>query len=382
MRPGDDSLARRDCYEVLGVARGASLDEIKKAYRKRALECHPDRNPGNKQAEEQFKEATEAYSVLSDPDQRRKYDQYGWGAFEQGAGAGPFGGFGFGGDFSEFEDIFGDLFSSFFGGTSGRRSTRGRAGRDLRYDLEISFEEAAFGAEKRIQVARRVLCDECEGSGAARGSSPETCPQCRGAGQVGIQQGFFTIARTCNVCGGAGRVVKNPCKTCSGRGLKEVQSEINVKIPPGIDNGQRLKLRGEGEAGMQGGPSGDLYVQIAVQAHPVFERNEADLICEVPISYAVAALGAEIDVPTLEGETKLKIPPGTPSGKVFRLRGKGIQVLGSNRRGDEHVRVFVAVPRKVSDKHREILEKLREIEEKEGAHFARGIFEKVKDIFS
>ena len=329
----------------------------------------------------QFKVGTEAYSILSDPEQRRKYDQYGWSVFEQNTGAGPFGGFGFG-DFSDFEDIFGDLFSTFFGGAGGRRTSRGRIGRDLRYDLEISFEEAAFGAEKRIQITRRVMCDECEGSGAARGTAAETCPQCRGSGQIGIQQGFFTITRTCNVCGGKGRVVKNRCKPCEGQGLREVQSEINVKVPAGIDNGQRLKLRGEGEAGIQGGPSGDLYVQVAVKTHPVFERNEADIICEIPISYAVAALGGEIDVPTLEGISELKIPAGTPSGKIFRLRGKGIPVLGSNRRGDEHVRVFVAVPKKISEKHRELLENLRELEKKEGASFSKGIFEKVKGIFN
>ncbi|MBX7137721.1 MAG: molecular chaperone DnaJ [Oligoflexia bacterium] len=372
-------MARRDPYEVLGVSRTASLDEIKKSYRKKALELHPDRNPGNKEAEERFKEAAEAYSMLSDPEARQKYDQYGFAAFEQGAGFG-----GFHADFSEFEDIFGDLFSNFFGGAfggSGRRS-RGRSGRDLKYDLEITFEEAAFGAEKQIAISKRVSCESCEGSGAEGNSGAETCSQCRGSGQIAYQQGFFTISRACHVCSGSGKVIKNPCKSCSGSGLKIKEHQLNVKIPPGIDNGQRLKLRGEGEAGAQGGLNGDLYVNIAVKPHPIFQRQEGEIICEVPISYATAVLGGEVEVPTLEGKENLKIPSGTQTGKVFRLKNRGIQHIGSSRRGDQHVRIYVRVPKKVSEKQRTLLEKLKEFEKEDIKHEDRGFFDKVKDIFA
>lgn len=374
-------MSQRDFYEVLGVSKSASLDEIKKAYRKKALQFHPDRNPGNKDAEEKFKEATNAYSILSDPDTRQRYDQFGPAAFDQRAG-----GFnGFAGDFAGFEDIFGDIFSSFFGASMGgaaNRRTRGRAGRDLKYDLEISFEEAVFGADKQITVERRVQCDSCEGSGAARGSKPEACTQCGGAGQVRIQQGFFTISRTCPGCAGAGEVIKNPCGFCQGTGLRANSTKVNVKIPAGIDHGQRLKLRGEGEAGTVGGPSGDLYVQISVQEHPVFERQESEILCEVPISYVSAVLGAEIEVPTLEGMEKLKVPAGTPSGKVFRLKNRGVQILGTNRRGDQHVTVTVKVPKRISERQKAALEKLREFDTENLEAEQKGFFEKVKDIFT
>lgn len=377
-------MAKRDCYEVLGVTKTATLEDIKKAYRKKALQFHPDRNPGSKEAEDKFKEATEAYSILSNPETRQKYDQFGHGAFEQNAG---FRGFeGFSGDFSGFEDIFGDsffgdVFGSFFGAQGGKRS-RGRSGRDLMYELEISFEEAAFGAEKEIRIGRRVLCDTCEGSGAQKGSKAEQCTQCRGSGQVRIQQGFFTISRTCTVCGGTGHIIKNPCQVCSGSGLKVVESRINVKIPAGIDHGQRLKLRGEGEAGTAGGTSGDLYVQVSVRKHPLFERHEQDIICEIPVSFTTAALGDEIDVPTLEGQVKMKIPAGTPSGKIFRLRGKGVPVLGSNQKGDQHVRVFVDVPKKLSAEKRALLDELKKLEAKEPSSEMKGFFDKVKNMFA
>jgi molecular chaperone DnaJ len=372
-------VSKRDFYEILEVERTAGLEEIKKAYRKKALQFHPDRNPGDKAAEEKFKEATEAYSVLSDADQRRKYDQFGHAAFQQGAGGSGFEGFG---DFSGFEDIFGDLFSSFFGGaTGGGRRTRGRAGRDLKYDLPISFEEAVFGTEKDIDVPRRLLCKTCEGVGAKKGSSAETCTQCGGAGQIRIQQGFFTIGRTCNVCNGQGQVIRNPCGDCAGTGLTAVKSKIKVKIPAGIDHGQRLKLRGEGEGGTGGGPSGDLYVQIMIEKHAFFERDETEIHCRYPITFASAALGAEVEVPTLDGSMKLKVPAGTQSGKVFRLKGKGVPSLSDGRRGDQHVEIIVEIPKKLSAERKQLLEKLREIELKEDKEDDKGFFEKMKAMF-
>lgn len=374
-------MAKRDYYEVLGVAKNASIDEIKKIYRKKALQYHPDRNPGNKEAEEKFKEATEAYSILSNAETRQKYDQFGHSAFEQGGGAGGFGGFEQYGDFSGFEDIFGDLFGSLFGG-GGTRRTRGRSGRDLQCSLEISFEDAISGAEKEVRIGRRVLCEVCEGSGAQKGTRPESCSQCHGSGQIRMQQGFFTIGRTCNVCAGSGQVVRNPCQKCNGSGLKVVESKINVKIPGGIDHGQRLKLRGEGEAGLAGGSAGDLYVEIAVKKHPIFERHESELLCEVPIAYTTAVLGAEIDVPTLEGKVRMKIPPGTPSGKIFRLKGKGAPILGTNRKGDQHVRVAIDIPKRINSEKRAVLEKLRELEIKEPSGEMKGFFDKVRDMFA
>jgi molecular chaperone DnaJ len=378
-------VAKRDYYEVLEISRTCTVEEIKKAYRKKAVQFHPDKNPGNQEAEEKFKEATEAYSVLSDSENRARYDRFGHAAFANGGGGG--GGFA-GGDFSGFEDIFGDIFSSFFGGQMGgeqRRGGRGRAGNDLRYDLDVTFEEAAFGCEKEVTIGRRNTCESCAGSGAAKGSGRQRCPQCEGAGQIRIQQGFFTLARTCHACNGAGDIVKDPCKSCSGSGLKVKESKLKIKVPAGVDSGQRLKMRGEGEAGAGGGANGDLYVQIQVEPHAVFQRQESELICEVPITYAAAALGTEVEVPALEGKLKLKIPAGTQSGKVFRIKNKGIPVLGSSpqRRGDQHVRVYVHVPKKLSDEEREILEKLATVQgttvDEAGS---KGFFDKMKDIFS
>lgn len=374
------SRNKRDYYEVLGVTRAASLDEIKKAYRKKALEFHPDRNPGNKEAEEKFKEATEAYSALSDPEKRQAYDQFGHAAFEGrgAAGGSPFEGFA---DFSGFEDIFGDIFGSFFGGAGAGRRKRGRAGHDLRCDIEITFDEAVFGAEKEVRLGRRVLCAKCDGSGAASGSSPAPCAQCAGAGQIRIQQGFFTISRTCHVCGGSGQTIKDPCRECNGEGLRVEEARIKVKIPAGIDEGQRLKLRGEGDAGLAGGPAGDLYVQVAIKKHPIFHREESELICEVPIGYTIAVLGGEIEIPTLEGKEKLKIPAGTQSGKVFRLKHRGVTVIGSDRRGDLHVKVDIVVPKKISKERRELLSKLQEVEVREGDDESKSFFAKVKEMF-
>ena len=376
-------MAKRDYYEVLEVSKGSSLDEVKKAYRKKAVQFHPDKNPGNKEAEEKFKEATEAYSVLSDAENRAKYDRFGHAAFSQGGGTGGFQG----GDFSGFEDIFGDIFGTFFGGGMGgdSRRGRGRSGNDLRYDLEISFEDAAFGCEKEITLGRRAKCESCSGSGAAKGSSREPCRQCEGAGQIRVQQGFFTLARTCHACGGVGEVVRNPCTDCSGAGLKVKESKLKVKVPAGVDNGQRLKMRGEGEAGVGGGQNGDLYVQILLEDHPVFQRQDQEVICEVPITFSAATLGTEIEVPSLDGKLKLKIPAGTPSGKVFRIKNKGIPVLGSSpqRRGDQHVRVYVYVPKQVSEEERDLLEKLAKIQGTVVEDDSdKGFFDKVKDMFS
>jgi len=374
-------VSKRDFYEVLEVSKSASLDDIKKAYRKKAVQFHPDKNPGNKEAEERFKEATEAYSILSDAENRARYDRFGHAAFAQGAGAGGFQS----GDFSGFEDIFGDIFGSFFGGAMGGdpRRSRGRAGNDLRYDLDVTFEEAAFGCEKEVSLTRRVRCDDCSGSGAAKGSSRERCPQCEGAGQIRIQQGFFTLARTCHACGGVGEVVKNPCRSCSGSGLRTQESTLKIKVPAGVDNGQRLKMRGEGEPGQGGGPSGDLYVQILVAEHPLFQRQESEVVCDMPISFSVAVLGGEVEVPSLDGKLKLKIPAGTPSGKIFRMKNKGIPILGSSpqRRGDQHVRVHVHVPKKVSEKEKKLLEELATIQGT-AIDDDKGFLDKMKEMFS
>lgn len=372
-------MSKRDYYEILGVSRTATVEEIKKSYRKLAVKFHPDKNPGDKEAEEKFKEATTAYSALSDPDNRARYDQFGHAAFEQGGGGG------FSGDFSGFEDIFGDLFSSFFGGSSGgggNRRSRGQAGRDLRYDLEVTFEEAAFGTEKEISIARQIPCAGCEGSGAAPGSTPERCSTCGGAGQIRMQQGFFTIQRTCHGCNGVGQKIKNPCTKCRGSGREISEGKLKVKVPAGIDTGQRLKLRGEGEPGSAGGPNGDLYVQVQIKPHELFQRQEHEIILEWPISYTEAVLGRDIEVPTLDGPATLKIPAGTPSGKVFRIRNRGIQVLGTNRRGDQHVRVAIEVPKKISDEEKSLLEKLRILEEERKKEGDKGFFDRVKGMFS
>jgi molecular chaperone DnaJ len=395
-------VAKSDYYELLGVARSASAEEIKKAYRKLAIKYHPDKNPGNKEAEDKFKLLSEAYSVLSDADTRAKYDQFGHAAFENG-GAGGFSGV----DPSQFEDIFGDIFSSFFGGTSSSKRSSGRSGRDLKYNLAITFEEAAFGCEKEVEISRRRGCATCNGSGAKPGTAPERCGQCGGTGQVRMQQGFFTLSRTCSACNGSGQVIKTPCHSCSGSGLTLQTTKVQVRIPPGIDDGQRLKLRAEGEGGVAGGQPGDLYIQVSVQEHPVFHREESEILCDVPISFTTAVLGGEIEVPTLEGKVKIKIPAGTPSGKVFRLRNRGIQVLGTNRRGDQHTRVYVHVPDRVTEEQRHLLEQLADLQgssssyqgEGSGAHQGgaheggayeggasqeegKGFFDKVREIFT
>lgn len=366
-------MSKRDFYEVLGVSRDASAEQIKKAYRQLALKYHPDRNPGDKDSEEKFKEATEAYQILSSAETREKYDRFGHSAFDGRS----FNGFG---DFSGFEDIFGDLFGSFFGGSMGRGSSTTRSGRDLRYDLEITLEDAAAGCEKQIEFPRPGVCDECEGSRSKKGSSPETCRQCGGAGQVRFQQGFFAISRSCPACNGEGKRIVHPCPKCQGSGTVQKKSQIAVKIPSGIDNGQKLRLRGEGEQ-IKGGVNGDLYVAISVKSHKLFHRQGSDIICEVPIRYTQAVFGDDVTVPTLEGPISLKVPAGTPSGKEFRLRGKGIVDLHSGRKGDLHVRTTVTVPQQMSDREKELLKELFVIEKGQTPEEPRSIFDKVMGFF-
>ena len=366
-------MPQKDYYQILNVPRDASDDDIKKAYRKLAMQHHPDRNPGNKAAEDHFKEASEAYQVISDPERRAQYDRFGHAAFQQG------GGFDFSG--AGFEDIFSDIFGDIFGTARGRGRSRARRGEDLRYDLDIKFEEAVFGAEKIINVPRLVMCETCNGKGTKGGSARDTCTACRGTGQMRFQQGFFTIAKTCGQCNGQGTVIRDPCRTCMGSGVVQRTQALSVKIPAGVDTGARLKLRGEGEAGRNGAPGGDLYIVINVQEHPLFTRQENDIICEVPISFPQAALGAEIDVPTLEGKVKMKIPHGTQSGSSFRLRGKGAPDLRGSHRGDQLVRVVVETPRKLTSRQRELLEAFARDGGEEVSPLTKGFFDKVKEMF-
>ena len=366
--------SKRDYYEVLGVSRESSPDDLKKAFRQLALRYHPDRNPGDKSAEERFKEINEAYSVLSDPEKRQQYDRFGH--------AGPAGqGFGGFGDFSGFgvEDILNDFFGGMFGGGGG--GARPRRGADLRYNLTVAFDEAVFGSEKEIVVPRTGVCPECSGTGARKGTRPERCGACHGQGQVTMQQGFFAIRRTCGRCGGTGRVVKDPCGNCSGTGQVRERRTLKVKIPPGVDTGTRLKLRGEGEAGPAGGSAGDLYVVLTVKEHPFFVRQGTDLFCEVPITFPQAAMGATIEVPTLSGKKTLTIPPGTPSGHDFVMRGEGIASLDSGRRGNLVIRVLIEVPRKLTKRQKELLGEFQQISEESPGPITRGFFEKVKEIF-
>ncbi len=371
--------AHKDYYELLGVSRDASDEELKKAYRRLAVQYHPDRNPGNKQAEEKFKEINSAYQVLSDPERRAQYDRFGPGAFEGAGGMGGFGGF----DFSQgFEEVFSDIFGDFFGTGRGRSRSPSRRGEDLRYDLEVEFEEAAKGAEKVIKFNRLATCDACNGTRARGGSSGvRTCPHCRGSGQVRTQQGFFSIATTCGQCRGEGMIIADPCPKCQGQGRIRKQESLSVKIPPGVDNGSRLKLRGEGEAGYGGGMPGDLYVVVHVKEHPLFARQENDVVIEVPISFPQAAMGAEIDVPTLDGKLKLKVPAGTQSGKVFRLKGKGLVDLHGYGRGDELVRIVVETPRHLTREQRHLLEEFAKASGEEMHPMAKGFVDKLKEMF-
>ena len=373
-------MSKRDYYEVLGVSRTANDQELKSAYRRLAVMHHPDKNPNDASAEEKFKEAAEAYSVLSDSEQRKRYDRFGHAGVSSSAGAGAWGAGapGFGG----IEDILGDLFGfgDVFGtGRGGARRSVAQRGADLRYDLEISLEEAANGMTAQLRIPRLETCDTCKGSGAAAGSQPESCSTCQGSGQVRYQQGFFSVARTCHVCRGAGKVVKNPCVDCKGAGRVEREKQMEVKIPAGVETGSRLRVTGEGESGTQGGAPGDLYVVIHVAEHEQFERQGNNLYEAVPITFAQAALGAEIFVKTLDEEEKLKVPMGTQTGTVFRLRGKGMPVLGGRGRGDLFVSVTVITPTTLTREQKRLLEQLAEVENKDLE--SKGLVDKVRDIF-
>ncbi|OGQ36878.1 MAG: molecular chaperone DnaJ [Deltaproteobacteria bacterium RIFCSPHIGHO2_12_FULL_43_9] len=355
--------SKRDYYEVLGINKNSSTEEIKKAYRKLALKYHPDKNPGDKTAEERFKEISEAYEVLSDQQKKRAYDQFGHAA-TQGMGAEGFSGFGgFSGmrDFSHFNDIFGDIFGDFLGGRA-RPSAREPRGADLRYDLEITLNEAASGAKKFLTIPRHRICKECNGSGAKKGSTPQVCPGCRGSGEQRFQQGFFTVSRTCSQCGGNGTIISNPCRVCDGEGVTMETTQLEVKIPEGVETGQRLKLRGEGEASARGEGSGDLYVVIHVKEHPIFRRDGNNILIEQTISFTQAALGDSIRVPTLEGDVEVKIPPGTQPGNVLRLIGNGISRLHGHGKGDLLIRISIKIPKKMSKKQQELLREFASIE--------------------
>jgi len=343
-------MSKRDYYEVLGVSKDVNEADLKKAYRRHAMKHHPDRNANNPEAEEKFKEAKMAFDVLSDPKKRAAYDQYGH------AGVDPSMGGGGGGFHSDFGDIFGDVFGDIFGG--GRRSgggNRAYRGADLKYNLELSLEQAVFGTEVKIRIPTLETCETCEGSGAKKGTSPTTCSTCGGVGQVRMQQGFFAVQQTCPNCRGQGQIVSDPCPDCHGQGRVQNQKSLSVKVPAGVDNGDRIRLGGEGEAGLNGGPGGDLYVQIHVKPHPIFKRDDGDLMCEMPISISTAALGGELEVPTLKGRLKLKIPPETQSGKLFRMRGKGVKPVRSGVTGDLLCRVMVETPVKLNARQKELL---------------------------
>lgn len=373
-------MAKRDYYEVLGVERGSSEAELKKAYRRLAMKYHPDRNPDDKAAEERFKEANEAYEVLSDASKRSAYDQYGHAGVDPQMGGGA-GGFGAGG--ANFSDIFGDVFSDFFGG--GRGGGRGGAqrGSDLRYTLELDLEEAVRGTTVTIRVPTLVNCKPCDGTGAKKGTSPVTCTTCGGIGQVRMQQGFFSVQQTCPRCHGSGKMITDPCGSCHGQGRVEESKTLSVKVPAGVDSGDRIRLTGEGEAGSLGGPAGDLYVVVNVREHAIFQRDGKHLYCEVPISFADAALGGELEVPTLDGRVKLKIPEGTQTGKLFRLRGKGVAPVRGGGAGDLMCRVAVETPVNLNKRQRELLDEFRKSLEGDSSHSpkASGWFDGVKRFF-
>ncbi|MGZ4834700.1 MAG: molecular chaperone DnaJ [Terriglobales bacterium] len=372
---------KRDYYEVLGVTRTATEQEVKSAYRKLALQYHPDRNPDNPDAEERFKECTEAYTVLADADKRSNYDRFGH-AGVSGMGAGGFDPTIFQ-DFGDLGDILGSIFGmgDMFGGMAGRKRTWAQRGADLRHDLTLEFEEAVFGVEKKVSVRRHEACETCEGSGVAPGHGPTTCRTCGGRGQVRYQQGFFSIARTCSACQGRGSVITDPCKACRGEGRQVRERMIDVKVPAGVEDGTRIRYSSQGEAGTHGGPAGDLYIVLHVKEHSMFEREGKDLHCVVPISFSQAALGAEIEIPSLEGVEKLKIPDGTQSGTVFKLRNRGAPVLNGRGKGDLFVEVKVHTPSKLTKRQRELLQEFAGTDGIENKPQRATILGKVKDIF-
>lgn len=374
---------KRDYYEILGVARGAPADEIKRSYRKLAVQFHPDKNPNDPQAEDKFKELGEAYDVLMDADKRAAYDRFGHAAFEQGGG---FRG-GFHDPFDIFREVFGGaggigggIFETFFGGVAGQGEDRQR-GSDLRYDMQITLEDAAFGTEKEIEVRKLDLCEKCNGSGAEPGSRTISCPACGGRGQVISSRGFFQVSQTCPRCRGVGQIVEKPCRACEGEGRGEKTSRIKLKIPAGISDGSRLRSPRNGEAGIRGGPQGDLYVVVHVKEHEIFRRDEDNLYCEVPIAFTVATLGGEVHVPTLEGGASVKIPAGTQSGQIFKLRGKGVVHVNGRERGDLLVRSIVEVPTKLNAEQRAKLQEFAELCGEENAPLRRRFFERAKEFF-
>jgi len=357
-------MSKRDYYEILGVEKNASEAEIKKAFKRMAMKYHPDRNPDNKEAEEHFKEAKEAYDVLTDAQKRSAYDQFGHAGVDASAGMGGAGGFGGGASFS---DIFGDVFGDIFGGGRARGGgSRAYRGDDLQYNLELSLEDAVRGTSVDIRIPTHMSCDECGGTGAKKGTTPATCPTCGGVGQVRMQQGFFSLQQTCPRCHGSGKIITDPCGKCHGQGRVQKHKTLAVKIPAGIDSGDRIRLSGEGEAGEHGGPAGDLYVQVAVRPHAIFERDGQDLYCEVPINMVTAALGGELEVPTLDGRVKLKIPAETQSGKQFRLRGKGVRSVRGGHIGDLLCRVQVETPVNLTKRQKELLEELNQSLKQDG----------------
>jgi molecular chaperone DnaJ len=361
----------QDYYDTLEVNKNASDAEIKKAYRRLALKYHPDRNPGDKKSEEQFKHINEAYACLSDSEKRSHYDAFGTA---EGMGAD----FGFGDFATNFGDFFGDIFGDFFGTFTGRSRTRPTKGHDLRYDLELNLSEAVFGKEKKIDIPRWETCAGCKGNGSKDGMNLSTCTTCRGTGQTKFQQGFFTIAKACTKCNGAGNIITVPCTECKGAGKLKHQRSVNLKVPGGVDTGIKLRVSGEGEAGNYGGPPGDLYVFISVAPHPFFKRKGNDLHCEVPISFVQATLGGEIEVPTIDGDAHIRIPQGTPSGRVFHLRSRGVPKLGGHGKGDQFITVYIDVPKKLTPRQREILQEFAEIS---GEETSKSFMDKIKDMF-
>ncbi len=375
-------MSKPDFYSLLGVDRSASADELKKAYRKLAMKYHPDKNPGDEEAERKFKEISEAYDVLKDDQQRAAYDQYGHAAFEGGMGGGHPGGMGgMGGSMS---DIFDDLFGEFMGGRRGQRSDGGRArGQDLRYNMQITLEEAYEGKKAQIHVPSSVTCETCTGSGAAPGSQPVNCTTCGGSGRVRAAQGFFSIERTCPACHGRGQVIENPCSDCHGQGRVQKERTLAVTIPPGVEEGTRIRLAGEGEAGMRGGPAGDLYIFLSIEPHKLFERDGTELFCDVPVSLTTAALGGEMEVPTVGGgKVKVKVPEGTQTGKQFRVRGKGMPGLHARRHGDLYIQIHVETPVGLTKAQKDLLKQFDEASSDKTNPESAGFFDKVKEFFN